>query len=206
MPFLLAAVDPDAEQRLVGLAGSVVDGRPLRAGDAVSEKVLGTARNRSVPVLATSRPYLDGGLRATLTRLPAARPAGTPAIELEETLRRAAGTPAGVARTELADAYRTQLAAGISDQGECCFGQLQIITQPGAVTYDERPGGELRAAAVSPAAPEVFGNERDFSCCPVPGSPRTLGRVPSAGFRCPAAGASPRSGGGGQSASSTRRS
>ncbi|WP_406040797.1 ABC transporter permease [Micromonospora sp. NBC_00898] len=183
VPFLLAAVDPDAEQRLVGLAGSVVDGRPLRAGDAVSEKVLGTARNRSVPVLATSRPYLDGGLRATLTRLPAARPAGTPAIELEETLRRAAGTPAGVARTELADAYRTQLAAGISDQGECCFGQLQIITQPGAVTYDERPGGELRAAAVSPAAPEVFGNERDFSWLPRPWltedvGARTLRRIP----------------------------
>ncbi|KAB1910996.1 FtsX-like permease family protein [Micromonospora sp. AMSO31t] len=183
VPFLLAAVDPDAEQRLVGLSGSVVDGRPLRAGDAVSEKLLGTARNWSVPVLATSRPYLDSELRATLTRLPAARPAGLPAIELEEGLRRAAGTPAGVARADLADAYRSQLATGISDQGGCCFGQLQIITQPGVVAYDERPGGELRAAAVPPAAPEVFGNERDFNWLPRPWltedvGARTLRRIP----------------------------
>ncbi|MFG1831265.1 FtsX-like permease family protein [Micromonospora chersina] len=178
VPFLLAAVDPDAEQRLVGLAGSVVDGRPLRAGDTVDEKRLGTALNRSVPVLATSRPYLDGALRATLTRLPAARPAGMPAVDMEETLRRAAGTPAGVVRAELSDAYRTQLAAGISEQGRCCFGQLQIITQPGAVTYDERPGGELRAAAVPPAAPEVFGNEREFNWLPRPWLTEDVGARP----------------------------
>ncbi|MET8836173.1 FtsX-like permease family protein [Micromonospora sp. NPDC004540] len=178
VPFLLAAVDPEAEQRLVGLAGTVTDGRPLRADDAVGEKLLGTALNQSVPVLATSRPYLDSELRATLTRLPAARPAGMPAVELEETLGRGAGTPAGVARAELADAYRTQLAAGVSEQGRCCFGQLQIITQPGAVTYDERPGDELHAAAVPPAASEVFGNERDFSWLPRPWLTEDVGARP----------------------------
>ncbi|WP_349880323.1 FtsX-like permease family protein [Micromonospora sp. HUAS YX12] len=186
VPFLLAAVDPDAEQRLVGLAGAVTTGRPLRAGDAVDEKLLGTALNRSVPVLATSRPYLDSELRATLTRLPAARPAGMPAVDLEQGLRRATGTPAGVARANLADAYRSRLAAGVSDQGGCCRGQLQTITQPGPVAYEERPGGELRATGVPPAAPEVFGDVREFSWLPRPWltedvGARTLRRLPLPG-------------------------
>ncbi|PGH41603.1 hypothetical protein COO58_27795 [Micromonospora sp. WMMA1996] len=186
VPFLLAAVDPDAEQRLVGLAGAVTTGRPLRAGDAVDEKLLGTALNRSVPVLATSRPYLDSELRATLTRLPAARPAGMPAVDLEDGLRRATGTPAGVARANLADAYRSRLAAGVSDQGGCCRGQLQTITQPGPVAYEERPGGELRATGVPPAAPEVFGDVREFSWLPRPWltedvGARTLRRLPLPG-------------------------
>lgn len=168
VPFLLAAVDPDAEQRLVGLAGTLADGRSLRADDAVTEKLLGTALNRTVPVLATSRPYLDSEVRATLTRLPTARPAGMPAIELEDRLRRAASTPAGVVRADLAEAYRAELATGVSEQGSCCFGQLQVITQPGAVAYEERPGGDLRAAAVPPADSAVFGNERDFSWLPRP--------------------------------------
>ncbi|MEU5942733.1 FtsX-like permease family protein [Micromonospora sp. NPDC047548] len=183
VPFLLAAVDPDAEQRLVGLDDTVVDGRPLRPDDTVTETMRGTALNRDVPVLATNRPYLDGELRAAFTRLPDARPAGLPGEDLEESLRRAPGTPAGSVRAELTDGYRAQLAEGVSGQGGCCFGQLQIVTQPGAVAYKRSPGDVLRAGAVPPASPEVFGTEREFSWLPRPWltedvGARSLRRIP----------------------------
>ncbi|MEV0807556.1 FtsX-like permease family protein [Micromonospora sp. NPDC050200] len=168
VPFLLAAVDPDAEQRLVGLTGTVVDGRPLRPGDTAAELRHGSTVNQFFPVLATSRPYLDGELRATLTRLADARPAGLPGERLEETLLRSGGTPAGSARAELTDSYRTRLAEGVAGSGRCCFGQLQVMTQPGAVSYDQLPGGPLRAAAVPPPGPETYGTEREAIWLPRP--------------------------------------
>ncbi|MFU8871814.1 ABC transporter permease, partial [Micromonospora sp. SL4-19] len=167
VPFLLAAIDPAAEERLVGLTGAVVQGRALRPDDTITEITRGTALNRTLPVLTTSRPFLDGALRTTMTRLPGLRAAGIPAEDLEQTLRQATGVRVGSSRSELTDGFEAQLAEGISETG-CCFGQVQSVLQAGAVEYDRRPDGALQARALPPIDPKVYGDEMDFNPLPLP--------------------------------------
>ncbi|SCG56253.1 FtsX-like permease family protein [Micromonospora inositola] len=154
VPFLLAAVDPDAEQQLVGLSGAVVDGRPLAVDDRVADnRYQGGLRSRTLPVLATSRPFLDGTLRAGYTRIvPDRSIAGVRPEDLAGTLRAAPATPAGGSTQDAVSAYRRQLATGL-DGRTCCFGELQRILQPGETGYDERPDGTLRArtATIDPS-------------------------------------------------------
>ncbi|MFR9774716.1 FtsX-like permease family protein [Micromonospora sp. MS34] len=167
VPFLLAAVDPPAEERLVGLAGAVVAGRPVRADEPVGEKRLGSAVNHSFPVLVTERPFIDETLTADLTRLPGVSPAGVSVEDLEETLNRATGHPAGSVRYDIADGYRHKVTEDLSDSG-CCVGQLQSIVQSGDVRYEQLPDGVLRATGQPPAAPETYGNEHDYNPLPRP--------------------------------------
>ncbi|MGS2613370.1 FtsX-like permease family protein [Micromonospora sp. LZ34] len=171
VPFLIAAVDPDAEQRLVGLADAVVDGRPLNATDTLTDtSIPGFVPDRSVPALIPSRPYLDGAVRARLTRLPTARPAGLPPEALDEALRRAEGTPVGSAEVDLAESYRGMLASGLGDDAfdSCCRGQLQVLAQPGPVDYERGADGTLRIARVSPPDPAVFGDRTEINLLPRP--------------------------------------
>ncbi|MFI7487250.1 FtsX-like permease family protein [Micromonospora echinaurantiaca] len=171
VPFLIAAVDPDAEQRLVGLADAVVDGRPLNAADTLTDtSIPGFVPDRSVPALVPSRPFLDGTVRARLTRLPTARPAGLAPKALDGALRRAKGTPAGSAEIDLAASYRGMLAGGLGDDAfdSCCRGQLQVLAQPGAVDYERGADGTLRIARVSPPDPAVFGDRTETNLLPRP--------------------------------------
>ncbi len=161
VPFLVAAVDPDAEQRLVGLADAVVDGRPLNAADTLTETTMpGFFPDRTVPALVTGRPFLDGAVRTQLTRLPTARPAGLPPAELEQALRRAKGTPAGAARSDVAESYRAMVAGGPGDGpfDLCCRGYLQVLAQPGPVEYERAPDGVLRITRMSPPDRAIFGD------------------------------------------------
>ncbi|MEV1318000.1 FtsX-like permease family protein [Micromonospora arborensis] len=163
VPFLLAAIDPDAEQRLVGLRDAVTEGRPLRAEDTATEIAIGPgAQRRSIPVLSTSRPYLDGSVRSTLTRLPQARPAGLKLDELERTLGRANGIDVGTREYTLSDGYRDMLAEGISETG-CCNGELQTIMQAGAPEYERLPDGTLRAVARPPFDHALYGGENNLN-------------------------------------------
>ncbi|RIV38647.1 FtsX-like permease family protein [Micromonospora radicis] len=172
VPFLLAAVDPDAEQRLVGLADAVVDGRPLNPADTlVDDTPPGFFPQRSVPALTTNRPYLDGGLQARLTRLPAAQPAGLPPDALEKTLGQATGIPAGDRQVDLTESYQALLARGLGADGigfGCCRGQIQVLAQPGAVDYERGPDETLRVARASPPDPAIFGDRNDPWTLPRP--------------------------------------
>ncbi|MEU8264362.1 FtsX-like permease family protein [Micromonospora sp. NPDC048999] len=167
VPFLLAAVDPATEQRLVGLSDAVVAGRAIRTDDTITETRGGTAVNRQVPVLLTSRPFIDEALTARLTRLPNVSPAGVPALDLEKTLSAAAGIPTGESRSEVADGHRATLAAGLRDTG-CCVGQLQTVVQSGDVQYERLPDGGLRAAAQPPVPPDVYGTQFTGNWLPRP--------------------------------------
>jgi ABC-type lipoprotein release transport system permease subunit len=74
-PFMLAAIDPQAEQQLVGLGGAVVQGRYLTAADGPTVTT-GPAQyhfalHPQVPVLATTDPYDDDQDAITVSRLPA---------------------------------------------------------------------------------------------------------------------------------------
>ncbi|MFI1193141.1 FtsX-like permease family protein [Micromonospora sp. NPDC020750] len=167
VPLLLAAVDPAAEDRLVGLGGAVVDGRALGPDDTTTVKHIDSDEMLSVPVLATSSPFVDEELRASFTRLPAARPAGVDLAELERALRRGPELPAGDARHDVSAGWRTRISAGLSPDG-CCFGQLQTMVQAGPTRYDRLPDGTLRVGALPAADPTVYGDQLTFNPYPRP--------------------------------------
>ncbi|MGW5670212.1 FtsX-like permease family protein, partial [Micromonospora sp. NPDC003776] len=145
VPFLLAAVDPDAEQRLVGLSGAVVDGRPLTSADTVQTESRYGSRSHTLPVLVSARPYLDGAIRTTWTRVtPRGSIADVAPDALARTLQGAPAVPAGGTVLDSVDGYRAQLATG-QGADKCCWGQLQRVVQPGQTGYDQLPDGTLRA-------------------------------------------------------------
>ena len=74
-PFLLAAIDPAAEAKLDGVNRTVIAGRYLRGGDAPTVRESRGGAKIDVPVLASSRPYIDDQDTVTIRRLstPAAR-------------------------------------------------------------------------------------------------------------------------------------
>ncbi|WP_406105810.1 FtsX-like permease family protein [Micromonospora globbae] len=166
VPFLLAAVDPEAEDRLVGFSRAVVAGRAVRADDGVDVTRGGTAVNLTAPVLLTSRPFIDETLAARFTRL-RVNPVGVPAVDLEKTLDRAGGTSAGSGRYDVATGYREMLGRGLSGAG-CCFGQLQRIVQSDDVHYDRLSDGTLRALPQPPGPPEVYGEQGTYNRLPRP--------------------------------------
>ncbi|MET7467666.1 ABC transporter permease [Micromonospora sp. NPDC005599] len=183
VPFLLAAVDPAAEQELVGLDDAVVDGRPLTAAETtVVARLGGGLSSRTVPVLATSRPFLDGAVRATFTRTRLdASIAGVPPRELAQRLRGLPSTAAGGAERDAVSAYRSQLAAGLGPDA-CCHGQLQVVVQPGQATYDRMPDGSLRVRPVT-ADPAVYGSSRDLVTMPRPWLSEDTGHRPLTSLR-----------------------
>ncbi len=70
-PFLLAAVDPSAEAALDGVSRTIVTGRYLRASDTPQpHSVYGTTRI-DVPVIVSTRPYMDDQDKITVRALPA---------------------------------------------------------------------------------------------------------------------------------------
>jgi hypothetical protein len=75
-PMLVAAIDPVAEQQLVGLGNAVKSGRYLRPTDSAlaigSQPTVGSlAPQLQVPVLATTNPFVDDTDQITVNRLPA---------------------------------------------------------------------------------------------------------------------------------------
>jgi putative ABC transport system permease protein len=71
LPIFIAAVDPVAESKLLSLRRTIVHGRYLTSSDTL--KVTGssgTAR-RTIPVIASTRSFVDDRLDATIERLPA---------------------------------------------------------------------------------------------------------------------------------------
>ncbi len=71
-PILLSAIDPLEEQELVGLDRILVSGRMLTSDDAPAIERKGpNAKYRVVPVIASTRTYVDESLIATIERLDA---------------------------------------------------------------------------------------------------------------------------------------
>ena len=81
LPVLLSAVDPAAEQRLLRLGRAMVAGRYLRPADDVQvgrEPGL-TLKYRQIPVIASSRSFVDDRLQVTVRRLDTAGALDLPA-------------------------------------------------------------------------------------------------------------------------------
>lgn len=166
VPLLLAAVDPAAEDRLVGLTSTIVDGRPLTADDVPRDIQVPNTVNRAFPVLATSRPYVDGALHASYTRLASAQVAGLNSLDLDRTLGRATGVPAGTGQSDLAASYRSEVGNALrNDSGVA--GDLNELVQAGPTGYEVLPNGTLRARTFPPQA-TVADVQRNGSLLPRP--------------------------------------
>jgi putative ABC transport system permease protein len=80
-PFLLSAVDPVQEARLVGLQSAVTGGRYLTEAEGVRTVQAGSnLRVRVVPVLAASRPFIDDRLTIAVERLSDVNPNEAPSV------------------------------------------------------------------------------------------------------------------------------
>jgi hypothetical protein len=71
LPFVIAAIDPVQEAKLDGLDAAVVSGRYLESSDVPSYPLAAYPTYASVPVLASSQPYADESVAATVQELPA---------------------------------------------------------------------------------------------------------------------------------------
>ena len=75
-PILIAAIDPVQEQRLVGLADTIVDGRMLRPHE--ESRLAKKGRDffwRVMPVIASTKTYVDANVRSDIERLDVPEPA-----------------------------------------------------------------------------------------------------------------------------------
>jgi putative ABC transport system permease protein len=143
VPFLLAAVDPQAEAELAGIDRAITAGRYLAADDRPSAGEL--------PVIASVSPYLDEQLSVGYSRMDGAEVAGTQTRELRQRLESRSGIAAGTAQREVADAYEQTMTDAVSNrQGE--VGQLSLVVRAGAPAYLVRPDGAL---TVSPREPDL---------------------------------------------------
>lgn len=113
VPFLVAAIDPVEEDKLVGLAAAQVSGEPLKANETYDTYTSTGAvpiRGSVVPVIVSARPHLDETLqlRAAAVQLP-----NEPVESLLDRLRGWAGPPYPGPN----DAYRTVTKAAATPTG-----------------------------------------------------------------------------------------
>ena len=150
LPYLLAGVDPAAENRLVGLDAAVDTGRTLKPADAVTTDYY----TRSVPALAASRSYTDSGIAIAVSRVgPGVQVTGPSTAALTDRLAAAPTTPIGRFTRNADDDYRTMATDTI--RRNTGFIDLQHLIQTGPTVYDQRPDGTLVPRTL-PADPEAY--------------------------------------------------
>lgn len=144
-PFLLAAIDPTAEQDLVGLAGAVVKGRYLSESD---QPVPTSGLGPEVPVLATTDPYDDDQDVITVDSLPGSAVSlvreGLSPDQMAAALAKEPGTPVlqtTITSTAAYDQLLTSLSRGSAP--------LDAYWTSSGVSYQTAPGGVLVPIVVS---------------------------------------------------------
>lgn len=68
-PVLIAAIDPDQEDALAGVAGSVTDGRYLLQGEEPVVEVVDSVREATIPVLLSTEAFASVDLEIVVNRL-----------------------------------------------------------------------------------------------------------------------------------------
>ena len=143
MPLLLAAIDPVAEDRLVGLRGAVASGAYPAPADGTGADAMG---NVTVPALAAARPAIEGALRADFSRVDlAALPVTRTPEELADALHRASAQPVGRDEHDATTTYQQAVATAI---GNPQFAELDNLIRTGPVEYAPGQDGTLRPVAV----------------------------------------------------------
>ncbi|WP_433218387.1 FtsX-like permease family protein [Microtetraspora malaysiensis] len=171
-PFLLAAVDPDAEARLAGLDEAVVAGRYLKPEEEY--QIPPTGGGREIVLLAAARPYADQRDEVVIRRLPAESAGevvkGTPAKALKRYLAAQDGKVVKRVTLDAADAYDSMLDAWQNiPKGQMSMPLTRFWTA-GPTAYREL--GDRHVAAVpvgndpaiwrDPALGKAFGETANF--------------------------------------------
>ncbi|MEU1199747.1 FtsX-like permease family protein [Streptomyces sp. NPDC005813] len=153
-PVLLSAVDPRAEDRLVGLRRTVTSGRMLTEQD--KPQVVPPSKNPNgqretfVPVVLSSRPLTAGKITATVEQLDTGDPAELPSRLGNPTaagfVKNLRGTPVGRVAVDLSRGYEK----AVPTYGVDATNYWTV----GPVTYRRTSGGAL---AVQPQPPQKPG-------------------------------------------------
>ncbi|WP_066941084.1 FtsX-like permease family protein [Microtetraspora fusca] len=160
-PFMLAAVDPDAEARLAGLDQAMVAGRYLRAREDY-HKYRTTPGNevKEILLLAAARPYVDQRDEVVIRRLPAAAAEkvvkGTPAAALKAYLGGQDGEVVKRATLDAEYSYTRMLDAW-EIIPENWWTPLTRYWTAGPTEYREQSESRLAAIAAH-NAPEIWKN------------------------------------------------
>ncbi|MET8408476.1 FtsX-like permease family protein [Streptomyces sp. NPDC005195] len=155
-PVLLSAVDPRAEDRLVGLRRTVTSGRMLTEHDksyvVPPSKDPQGQRETYVPVVLSSRALTAGKISATVERLDIGDPAELPSKLGNPTantfVKNLHGTPVGRVGADLGQGYRKAVPTYGVDS-------LNYWTV-GPVTYRRTSGGDLAAQPQPPQKPDLW--------------------------------------------------
>lgn len=152
-PVLMAAIDPSAEARLVGLNKAVVAGRYLRNSDSLTSVSAGGVPSSAIPVLSPSRSYTDVQLDQTVWRLPQAvarqvlRAPLVPATA-QGRFGTTPGTMINHAAVSAGTAYQ-KLLTQIRSSSAADFVPVDAIWTPGPVGYTVTTSGLLRPRTVT---------------------------------------------------------
>ncbi|WP_156057888.1 ABC transporter permease [Micromonospora parva] len=150
-PAVIAAIDPAAEARLVGLDQAVRQGRYLTGVDAVASagRVAGTSAlppsgpaGRTLPVLAADTLAVDERMDISVSRLTgrvADQVPGTATQALWPLLNASAKGPSQPARHDLARLYRARLDAAVAERAP--LSAMMTLLRPGPPTYAPQPDG-----------------------------------------------------------------
>lgn len=109
-PLLIAAIDPVQEDKLLQLSGTVLDGRGLTEADGVEKPTNAKLPFPYIPVIASSRLYLDDQLDVDVERLSV--PPGTDVVaelvsqHARDFLAKLHGIPVGRQKLSVQPAYR----------------------------------------------------------------------------------------------------
>ncbi len=139
LPVIVAAVDPEAENALTGLAGAVTSGQPLRSGDVPSSD--GT--QIAVPVLASSTSFVDETTQVRVEKLPRSIAqsirGGVDFATVRSLVRAATGTPVMTTSFTAAQAQELWLRGGRRTGGGRIYPRLMF--QPSTVTFATSAAG-----------------------------------------------------------------
>ena len=153
-PMLVAAIDPVAEQQLVGLGNAVKSGRYLRPTDSAvaigSQPTVGSlAPQLQVPVLATTNPFVDDTDQITVNRLPASAVGllhqGLLPDQLAAALAKETSTPVETVTLTAQQAYQQIL----SDPSNSSLIGVDAYWTSGPTLYRQLSGGELAPLPVT---------------------------------------------------------
>ncbi|GLZ62644.1 ABC transporter permease [Micromonospora sp. NBRC 107095] len=150
-PAVIAAIDPAAEARLVGLDQAVRRGRYLTGVDAVAPagRVAGTSSlppngpaGRTLPVLAADTLAVDERMDVCVSRLTgrvADQVPGTATQALWPLLNASAQGPSQAVQHDLAQLYRARLDAAVAERAP--LSAMMTLLRPGPPAYAPQPDG-----------------------------------------------------------------